>query len=325
MFARNGDLVAAQKVFDGLIERTVVVWTLMITRYVQGGCVGKAVELFLGMLEDGFEPDGYTMSSIILACVELGSVGLGQQLHSLALRLGLMSDSSVSCGLVDMYAKLHMEQSMEYARKVFTRMPRHNVVSWTSLIAGYVQCRAQENNVMELFCEMLNESIKPNHVTYSSVLKACANFSDQDSGRQIHGHVVKTSIADVNVVGNALVSMYAESGCMEEARKAFDQLYERNILSASSGGTQWSNASWSSHTESMDIGVSTFTFASLLSAAANLGLLTKGQQLHALSMKSGLGSDKGVSNSLVSMYSRCGYLEDACRAFDEMKEHNVIS
>ncbi|KAM0903397.1 hypothetical protein ACQ4PT_018633 [Festuca glaucescens] len=327
MFARNRDLVAARKVFNGLIERTVVVWTLMITRYVQGGCIGKAVELFLGMLEAGFEPDGYTMSSMISACAELGSVRLGLQLHSLALRLGLISDSCVSCGLVDMYAKLHMEQSMEHARKVFERIPRHNVVSWTALISGYVQCRAQENNVMELFCEMLNESIKPNHMTYSSVLKACANFSDQDSGRQIHAHVVKTSIADVNVVGNALVSMYAESGCMEEARKAFNQLYERNILSISSdiGGTQRRNASWSSHMESMDIGVSTFTFASLLSAAANLGLLTKGQQLHALSVKSGFGSDKGVSNSLVSMYSRCGYLEDACRAFDEMKDHNVIS
>uniref|UniRef100_A0ACD6AJH6 Uncharacterized protein n=1 Tax=Avena sativa TaxID=4498 RepID=A0ACD6AJH6_AVESA len=295
--------------------------------YVKGGCIGEAVELFLVMLEDGFEPDGYTMSSMVSACAEFGSVRLGQQLHSLAFRLGLVSDSCVSCGLVDMYAKLHMEQSMEYSRKVFERMPRHTVVSWTALISGYLQCGAQENNVMELFCEMLNESIKPNHMTCSIVLKACANFSDQDSGRQIHAHVVKTSIADVNVVGNALVSMYAESGCMEEARQAFNKLYERNILSISSdiGGAQRSNASWSSHMESMDIGVSTFTFASLLSAAASLGLLTKGQQLHALSMKAGFGSDKGVSNSVVSMYSRCGYLEDACRAFDEMMGHNVIS
>jgi pentatricopeptide repeat protein len=77
MFARNGDLVAARKVFNGLIERTVVVWTLMITRYVQGGCTGKSVELFLGMLEAGFEPDGYTMSIMISGCAELGSVGLG--------------------------------------------------------------------------------------------------------------------------------------------------------------------------------------------------------------------------------------------------------
>ncbi|VAI19727.1 unnamed protein product [Triticum turgidum subsp. durum] len=327
MFARNGHLVAARKVFDGLVERTVVVWTLMITRYVQGGCAGKAVELFLGMLEDGFEPDGYTMSSMISACAEQGSVRLGQQLHSLVLRLGLVSDTCVSSGLVDMYAKLQMEQSMECARKVFKRMPTHNVMSWTALISGYVQCGAQENNAIELLCEMLNESIEPNHITYSSLLKACANLSDQDSGRQIHARVMKTSIGNVNVVGNALVSMYAESGCMVEARKAFDQLYESNILSTSSdiGGTESSNASWSSQIESMDVGVSTFTFASLLSAATTVGLPTKGQQLHALSIKAGFESDKGISNSLVSMYSRCGYLDDACRAFDEMDDRNVIS
>uniref|UniRef100_A0ACD5TKJ4 Uncharacterized protein n=1 Tax=Avena sativa TaxID=4498 RepID=A0ACD5TKJ4_AVESA len=114
MFARNGDLVTARKVFDGLIERTVVVWTLMITRYVQGGCIGEAVELFLVMLEDGFEPDGYTMSSMVSACAEFGSVRLGQQLHSLAFRLGLVSDSCVSCGLVDIFNHLnpwsHMTQ-----------------------------------------------------------------------------------------------------------------------------------------------------------------------------------------------------------------------
>ncbi|XP_037442624.1 pentatricopeptide repeat-containing protein At3g49170, chloroplastic-like [Triticum dicoccoides] len=327
MFARNGDLVAARKVFDGLVERTAVVWTLMITRYVQGGCAGEAVELFLGMLEDGFEPDGYTMSSMISACAEQGSVGFGQQLHSLVLRLGLVSDTCVSCGLVDMYAKLQMEQSMECARKVFKRMPTHNVMSWTALISGYVQCGAQENNAIELLCEMLNESIEPNHITYSSLLKACANLSDQDSGRQIHARVMKTGIGNVNVVGNALVSMYAESGCMEEARKAFDQLYESNILSTSSdiGGTESSNASWSSQIESMGVGVSTFTFASLLSAATTVGLPTKGQQLHAFSIKAGFESDQGISNSLVSMYSRCGYLDDACRAFDEMADHNVIS
>ncbi|KQK07032.1 hypothetical protein BRADI_2g32290v3 [Brachypodium distachyon] len=326
MFARNGDLVAAQRVFDGLIERTSVVWTLLITRYVQAGCASKVVELFLHMLDDGFEPDGYSMSSMISACTELGSVRLGQQLHSVALRLGLVSDSCVSCGLVDMYAKLKMERSMEHARKVFKTMPRHNVMSWTALISGYVQSGVQENNVMALFREMLNESIRPNHITYSNLLKACANLSDQDSGRQIHAHVLKTSIAHVNVVGNALVSMYAESGCMEEARKAFDQLYETNILSMSPDvETERNNASCSSKIEGMDDGVSTFTFASLLSAAASVGLLTKGQKLHALSMKAGFRSDQGISNSLVSMYARCGYLEDACRAFDEMKDHNVIS
>ncbi|KAJ1262138.1 hypothetical protein BS78_09G084700 [Paspalum vaginatum] len=323
MFAKNGDMVAARLVFDGLVERTVVVWTLLITRYAQGGYVGEAVELFLDMLENGFLPDQYALSSMLSACTELGSFRLGQQLHSLAIRLGLESDSCVSCGLVDMYAKSHIGESMHNATKVFDRMLKHNVMSWTALLSGYVQCGSQDK-VMILLCEMLNEGIRPNHVTYSSVLKACANLGDHDSGTQIHAHCIKSSLADVNVVGNALVSMYAESGCMEEARQTFNHLYQKNFGCHFDGGGP-SNTSQDYQIQRVDVGMSPFTFASLISAAASVGMLTKGQQLHALSLKAGFGSDRGVGNSLVSMYSRCGYLGDACRAFDEINDHNVIS
>ena len=324
MFAKNGDLMAARRVFDGLVERTVVVWTLLITRYVQDSCADEAVELFLDMLENGFRPDQYTMSSMLSACTELGSFRLGQQLHSLVLRLGLESDDCVSCGLVDMYAKSHIGQSMHNAREVFNRMPKHNVMSWTALLSGYVQRGSQDSKVLVLLRDMLNEGIRPNHITYSSLLKACANLGDQDSGRQIHAHCIKSNLANINVVGNALVSMYAESGCMAEATQAFNQLYEKNLVSFSCD-FDGDGRSLDYLIQRMDVGIGTFTFASLISAAASVGLLTKGQQLHALSLKAGFVSDTGVGNSLVSMYSRCGYLEDACRAFDEMNGHNVIS
>ncbi|XP_039798842.1 LOW QUALITY PROTEIN: pentatricopeptide repeat-containing protein At3g49170, chloroplastic-like [Panicum virgatum] len=326
IFAKNGDLVAAHRVFDGLVERAVVVWTLLITRYAQDSCPDEAVELFLDMLENGFRPDQYTMSSMLSACTELESFRLGQQLHSLALRLGLESDDCVSCGLVDMYAKSHIGQSMHNAREVFNRMPKHNVMSWTALLLGYVQRGSQDNKVLVLVLlrEMLNEGVRPNHTTYSSLLKACANLGDQDSGRQIHAHCIKSNLANINVVGNALVSMYAESGCMAEATQAFDQLYEKNLVSFSCD-FDGDGRSQDYLIQRMDVGISTFTFASLISAAASVGLLTKGQQLHALSLKAGFGSDRGIGNSLVSMYSRCGYLEDACQAFDEMNGHNVIS
>lgn len=322
MLARNGDLASARKVFDGLIEKTVVVWTLLISRYVQGECAEEAVELFLDFLEDGFEPDRYTMSSMISACTELGSVRLGLQLHSLALRMGLASDACVSCGLVDMYAKSNIGQAMDYANKVFERMPKNDVISWTALISGYVQSGVQENKVMALFGEMLNESIKPNHITYSSILKSYASISDHDSGRQVHAHVIKSNQASAHTVGNALVSMYAESGCMEEARRVFNQLYERSMIPCITEGRDFP---LDHRIVRMDVGISSSTFASLISAAASVGMLTKGQQLHAMSLKAGFGSDRFISNSLVSMYSRCGYLEDACRSFNELKDRNVIS
>nr|CAB3463519.1 unnamed protein product [Digitaria exilis] len=170
MFAKNGDMVAASLVFDGLVERTVVVWTLLITRYAQGGYADGAVDLFVDMLENGFRPDQYTMSSMLSACAELGSYRLGQQLHSLVLRLGLVSDSCVSCGLVDMYAKSQIGPSMHNARKVFDRMSKHNVMSWTALLSG---C-----GYLEDACRAFDEMNDHNVISWTSMI----------SGLAKHGH-----------------------------------------------------------------------------------------------------------------------------------------
>lgn len=332
MFAKTPDLVSARKVFDRMLDRNLVAWTLMITRYGQHGRGKEAVSLFLDMVLDGFEPDQFTISSVISACTELESIKLGQQLHSLAIRIGFASDTCIGCSLVDMYAKCAVGLWMDDSRKVFDEMSEHNVMSWTAVISGYVQSGGHDEEAIKLFCEMMQARVWPNHFTYSSILKACASLSDPEMGEQVHAHIVKSGLASINFVANSLVSMYARSGRMEDAIKTFDVLYEKNIISYNAiidGYLKNSNAEEAlkllHQTESMDIGVSAFTFASLLSSAASIGMMSKGQQLHAQLLKAGFGSDKGIGNSLISMYSRCGDIENACRIFYEMNDHNVIS
>ncbi|RWW23783.1 hypothetical protein GW17_00011953 [Ensete ventricosum] len=334
MFGRRQDLSSARKVFDGMRERNTVVWTLLITRYGQHGRGRDAIGLFLDMLHDGFEPDRFTISSVISACSGLESLEFGRQMHSLAIRYGLSSDACVGCSLIDMYAKCTSGRSMEDSRKVFDRMSEHNVMSWTAVISGYVQSGGHDEAAMELFRKMMMEGgrVRPNHFTYSSILKACANLSDLQLGEQIHAQVTKSSLAYVNFVGNSLVTMYARAGRMEEARRAFSLLYEKNVVSYNAIVDGYAKNSDCEEAlellyqiEGTDVGASAFTFASLLSAAASVGMMSKGQQLHAQMLKAGFGSDVGVGNSLVSMYSRCGGIDDACRAFGEMGDRNVVS
>lgn len=331
MFAKNQDLVSARKVFDRMFDRNLVAWTLMITRYGQHGHGKEAIDLFVDMVLGGFEPDRFTISGAISACIELESVKLGQQLHSLAIRHGFASNVCIACSLVNMYAKCAAAGVllMDDWRKVFDQMSEHNnVMSWTAVISGYVQSGGgHDEEAIKLFCEMMQGSVRPNHFTYSSILKACASLSDPEIGGQVHAHVMKSGVAPVNFVGNSLFSMYARSGKMEDASKAFDVLYEKNIISYNAiadGYLKNSNAE-----EALelihDIGVSAFTFASLLSSTASIGMVSKGQQLHAQLLKVGFGSDRGIGNSLLSMYSRCGNIEDACQVFDEMDDRNVIS
>ncbi|MQL95098.1 hypothetical protein Taro_027761 [Colocasia esculenta] len=331
LFARNRELALARKVFDEMFERNAVAWTLMITRYTQYSLVKDAIDLFLEMEQEGFRPDQFALSSVISASTELGSFQLGQQLHSRVIRSGLTEDVCVGCSLVNMYAKASTEGSMEDSRKVFDRMVEHNVMSWTAFISGLAQ-RRHDKEAIDYFHQMIQGGVRPNHITFSSILKACANIPDPAAGEQVYGLVVKYGMASINCVGNSMISMYAKSDRMEEARKAFEGLLDKNLISynaAVDGNVKNSDSGEdfapNHETDYSEIGASAFTFASLLSGAATIGAVSRGHQLHAWLLKSGFYSDQSVNNALISMYSRCGDIDDACRVFDEMICRNVVS
>ncbi|KAM5581081.1 pentatricopeptide repeat-containing protein [Rosa sericea] len=334
MFAKGGgDLRDAYKVFEKMAETDVVTWSLMITRLAQMGDPRKAVELYVDMLSNGLMPDQFTVSGVVSACTKLGSLALGQQLHSWAVRSRLGLDHCVGCCLVDMYAKCGGGGSMSDSRKVFDRMREHSVMSWTAVMTGYVQSGGGNEEAVKLFVEMISGGhVSPNHFTFASILKACANLSDLRKGEQVHSLAVKLGLASVNCVGNSLISMYARSGQMEDARKAFDVLYEKNLISyntivdAYAKHLDTEEAFGLLHeVENTGLGTSAFTFASLLSGAASLCAVDKGEQIHSRIIKSGFESNQSICNALISMYSRCGNIDAAFQVFNEMEDWNVIS
>lgn len=333
MFAKgSSDIDSARVVFEKMQEKNAVSWTLMITRFAQLGCPPDAIGYFFSMLLSGNKPDRFTLSSVLSACAELKWLLLGQQLHSWVVRLGLASDVCVGCSLVDMYAKCAADGSVKNSRKVFDSIPDHNVMSWTALITGYVQGDGQDLEAINLFCDMLQGHVAPNHFTFSGVLKACANLPDLRFGEQLHALTVKLGLSAVNCVGNSLINMYARSGRMDCARKSFEILFEKNLISYNTIVDAYAKNLNSEEAfeffheiEHTGIGANSFTFASLLSGAASIGAIGKGEQIHARVLKSGFGSDQCINNALISMYSKCGNIEAALQVFADMGDRNVIS
>ncbi|KAL5979941.1 hypothetical protein ACLOJK_039053, partial [Asimina triloba] len=276
MFARSEDLQYVRSVFERMIERNVVVWTLMITSLTQCGSTKDAVDLFIEMEVSGFIPDQFALSSAISACTELGIIQLGQQLHSHAILAGLISFASVGCSLVNMYVNCAVDGSVDASMRVFDQMLMHDVMSWTAIITGYVQSSGRDKEAIELFCSMKQEGVQPNQFTFSSVLKACANLSDADLGEQVYAQVVKSGLASVNCVGNSFVAMYTHSGkfltfCLKKSLISYNIMvdgYTKNLDSEEAFELQ--------QIENAGVGPCAFTFASLLSAAARIGALGKG-------------------------------------------------
>ncbi|MBA0718895.1 hypothetical protein Golax_006614 [Gossypium laxum] len=335
MFVKgNSDLESAFKVFDKMPDRNVVAWTLMITRCTQLSYPSGAIELFVDMVLGGYMPDRFTLSGIISACTELESESLylGKQLHSWVIRSGFASDVCIGCSLVDMYAKCTIDGSLDDSRRVFDRMENHNVMSWTAIITGYIQCGGRDMEAIELFCKMIEGPVPPNHFTFSSVLKACGNLSDSHTGEQFYAQAVKHGFASDDYVGNSLISMYAKSGRMDDAQKAFESLFEKNLDSYNTVVDAYaknldSEGAFELFHEISDFGVevNAFTFTSLLSGASSIGAIGKGEQIHARLLKSGFQSNQCICNALISMYARCGHIEAAFQVFNEMGDRNVIT
>ena len=74
-----------------------------------------------------------------------------------------------------------------------------------------------------------------------------------------------------------------------------------------------------------DMKMNQMTFASVLRACATLAGLEQGKQFHALILKNGSDSDMSVCNAFVTMYVKCASIEDACRVFDKIDKHDVIT
>ncbi|XP_010553133.1 PREDICTED: putative pentatricopeptide repeat-containing protein At3g08820 [Tarenaya hassleriana] len=68
-----------------------------------------------------------------------------------------------------------------------------------------------------------------------------------------------------------------------------------------------------------------FTFPFLLKACSMLPNLDLASHLHSLLLKSGFGRDVFSQTSLLSLYARCGRLDDAIKVFDDIPERNVVS
>ncbi len=81
--------------------------------------------------------DKFTFVQVIKACAGLGRLEDGRLVHKQLIQSGYMSDVFVCNSLVDMYAKCG---SIEEAWTVFEKMPSRNVVTWTTMILGHVQC-----------------------------------------------------------------------------------------------------------------------------------------------------------------------------------------
>lgn len=293
------------------------------------------------------------------ACTRVSAVGEGKKVHVHLMKLGFGYHTFVCNSLIHMYAFCG---DLGSSRKVFDEMPERDVVSWNSLICGYSH-HNELREVLNLFEEMLAENVKADEVTMVKVVLACTHLGDWKLADSMAKYIEEYRLKVDVYLGNTLIDCYGRRGSVELARRVFDEMTERNIVSWNAMIMAYAKAgnltsarklfdempvrdmiSWTSiisgysQTRCFDEALSVFrdmmvakvkpdeiTVASVLSACGHLGALDIGKKVHEYISENNIKADIYVGNALIDMYCKCGCIEKALEVFDGMKERDTVS
>lgn len=353
MYAKCGDVDCAQQAFDGMTERNTVTWNSLITCYEQNGPASEALKVFLKMMACGVQPDEMTLASVVSACASLCAVKEGRAVHARVVKSDKLSnDLVISNALVDMYAKCRMIKearwifdrmplrnvvtetsmvsgyakaaSVETARSMFCKMMDRNVVSWNALIAGYTQ-NGENEEALGLFLLLKRESIWPTHYTFGNLLNACANLADLKLGRQAHTHVLKQGFrfqdgpeSDI-FVGNSIIDMYMKCGSVEDGRRVFKTMIERDAVSFNAMIVGFAQNGQGAEAlqlfrQMLESGEKPdhVTMIGVLCACSHAGLVEEGRHyFDSMSKDYGLEPQKDHYTCMVDLLGRAGRLNEA--------------
>lgn len=207
-YTKCREFCVAHKMFDEMPQRDTVSWNTMIAGYVNYGNLETAWEILRTMKRCGFDFDGYTFGSILKGVACAYRLDLGQQVHSMIVKMGYVGNLYSGSALLDMYAKC---ERVDDAYVVFECIPERNCVSWNALIAGYVQVGDRGTALWLLDC-MEWEGVKVDDGTFAPLLTLLDDAEFYKLTMQIHGKIVKHGLEFHNILCNALITSYSECG-----------------------------------------------------------------------------------------------------------------
>ncbi|KAL2902954.1 hypothetical protein RDABS01_028036 [Bienertia sinuspersici] len=164
---------------------------------------------------------------MIRSCINNGYVSHGKQLHCYALQSGFASDVYVNTALLSFYAKV---VSLVDAHQLFDEMPQPNIVSWNTLISGYVHS-GNLWKALSLFLELNQSELRADAYSFSSALAACGQLILLQLGMSIHSRIIVYGLESSVVVANCLIDMYGKCSNEDDAILVFNNLRDKDMIS----------------------------------------------------------------------------------------------
>ncbi|KAI4327234.1 hypothetical protein L6164_019719 [Bauhinia variegata] len=292
-YCRAGYVQEAYCLFQRMPDKNVVSWTAMIGGFTWNRLYEEALLLFLKIRFSDVKPNGETFISLSYACAGLGFPCLAKQLHAQLIINNWEQDDydgRLCKSLIHMYSVLGL---MDFAHNIFQKNLAYcDNQSFNSMINGYIEV-GQLEKAQDLFQKAPSQDIIActsmivGYFNDGQVIKACDLFEKMPD---------RDAIAWTTMIsGHVQNELFAEAICL------FSEMRAQGVSPINS------------------------TYSVLFGAIGAMAYLDQGRQLHGMKLKTLHEYDLILENSLISMYAKCGEIDDALRIFSDMTHRDIIS
>ncbi|KAK8949885.1 Pentatricopeptide repeat-containing protein [Platanthera guangdongensis] len=318
---------------------------------------------FLRQALHGFLPEVFSdpnlFSHLLKGCCNpYESLPRGQQLHGFIITSGAAADRFTANHLLHMYSNLRdlpaadaifagmprknvmsyniliggfiQNDDLRSARQLFDVMLERNIATWNAMVTGYTHFGFNEEGLV-FIVRMIREGLRPDEFSLASALRCCAGLKLLAIGQQIHGFLILSGFEADICVGSSLSHMYMNCGRLHEGERALKVMPAHTVISCntviagrSQNGDHEGALRHFTLMKTAGLEPDQVTFVTVITSCSELSAITQGQQAHAQATKAGVDSSTPITSSLVSMYSKCGSLQDSIKIFDESSEESDL-
>ncbi|KAL8044493.1 hypothetical protein ABFX02_08G048600 [Erythranthe guttata] len=297
-YSKVGETGNARKLFDEISQPDSVAWNALISGYSLNGLDYEVLRVFQDMRFVAVKPNASTLASIFPVCSRAAVNDIAISFHGLAYKLGYSEDESLVPALISMYANCG---DLSVARDIFDTSSRKNVAIWNAVISAYSRNNEPEN-ALSMFQKMITDEMKPNMVTFVSLLPSSENLGIRCI-ESFHTYVIKFGFEKEISIITALLSVYAKlgNGVWGQSLDSFSLMQKDGFKPDS------------------------ISIINVLSSCSGLKATLLGKSAHAFTIKNDTDSNLNVLNAFLAFYCHCCELVYSLRIFDRMVLKSVVS
>ncbi|KAE8671158.1 Pentatricopeptide repeat superfamily protein isoform 2 [Hibiscus syriacus] len=223
------------------------------------------------------------------------STKLLRQIHTQMLINAIQKPNFLLSKVIDL-------KNFTYASLLFSQIPQPNDYAFNVMIRGLTITWKNYSATLHFYYQMKFLALRPNKFTYPFLFISCAILLELSHGQLAHSSIFKLGLDIDPHTTHSLITMYARCGELGDARKVFDEITERDLVSWNSMISGYSKMGHARDAVGLFVKMredgfiaDEMTLVSVLGACGDLGDLSLGMWVEGY-------AQNGLSNEAIKLF-----------------------